>query len=49
MGVGTSIINWELKQCYCTHKKSAKKSLGFTSGECSADIVLNSTTIILVK
>ena len=48
MGVGTSIINWELKQCYCTHK-SAKKSLGFTSGECSADIVLNSTTIILVK
>ena len=41
MGVGTSIINWELKQCYCTHKKS----LGFTSGECSADIVLNSTTM----
>ena len=46
MGVGTSIINWELIHCYCIHEN---KSLGFTSGECSADIVLNSTTIILVK
>lgn len=43
MGVGTSIINWEVKQCYCTHKKS----LGFTSGGCCADIILNSSTMIM--